>query len=70
MRIDRATIAAQKKEISAKRQALSAAYSQHGFHSDQYQQGFDQLHDLNLALMANQFRLARGLGPYAKTPYC
>lgn len=56
--------------IEAKRQEVRRAYSDYGFHSKQYQQGFDELHDLNMLFMANKFRASRGLPPNAKTPYC
>ncbi len=57
-------------EIQAKRREVIRAYYTHGFHSREYQEGFDQLHEMNMAFMAGEFRKERGLPPNAKTPYC
>lgn len=59
-----------KMDIERKRNEVRAAYSQRGFHSKEYQQSFDELHDMNLLYMATSFRAERGLPPSAKTPYC
>lgn len=57
-------------DIAAKRHEVRHAYAENGFHSKEYQQGFDELHDMNLLFMANRFRTERGLPSNAKTPYC
>lgn len=62
-------MALSQANIQAKRQQVNAAYSEHGFHSSQYQKSFDELHDMNMSFMADQFRKALGLPPGAKTPY-
>lgn len=58
------------QEIEAKRQSVRQAYADHGFHSVEYQQGFDELHVMNMQFMAEQYRNERGLSPHARTPYC
>lgn len=57
-------------DIEAKRRSVNLAYELHGFHSREYQQGFDELHDMRMDFMAAQFRTERGLPPDAITPYC
>lgn len=59
-----------KGAIKAKRREVNHAYSAFGFHSREYQQSFDELHEMNMTYMAEQFRKERGLPPNAKTPYC
>lgn len=59
-----------RASIEAKRLQVRQAYAIHGFHSKEYQQSFDELHDLNMVFMAANFRASRGLPPDAKTPYC
>lgn len=56
--------------IRAKRREVNLTYAEHGVQSKEYQQSFDELHDMNLVFMAEQFRKNRGLPPNAKTPYC
>lgn len=56
--------------INVKRHDVNVAYCIHGFHSDEYQKSFDELHEMNMTFMANQFRKERGLPPNARTPYC
>ena len=63
-------IAVSKTDVEAKRREVNAAYSTHGFHSREYQDSFDELHDMNMMFMAGQFRKERGLPPNARTPYC
>ncbi|MCZ2113541.1 MAG: hypothetical protein LC131_06870 [Anaerolineae bacterium] len=58
------------EEIAVKQQSVRKAYSEHGFHSRQYQNGFDELHNLRMRSMAQKYRLERGLPPGSKTPYC
>lgn len=57
------------EEIASKQQAVRKVYSEHGFHSSQYQNGFDELHNLRMRRMAEKYRLERGLPPGSKTPY-
>lgn len=57
-------------DIEAKRREVNQAYERHGFHSREYQQGFDQLHDMRMDFMAQNYRKEWGLPPDAKTPYC
>ena len=59
-----------KADIEAKRERVRQAYAEHGFHSTEYQTGFDELSDLCKQHMAEQFRQERGLPPNARTPYC
>lgn len=57
-------------EIQRKRREVNDAYSTGGgVQSPEYQKSFEELHDMNLVAMANQFRNERGLPPNAKTPY-
>lgn len=57
-------------EIARKRVAVNHAYVAHGFHSPEYQNSFDELHDMNMLFMADQFRREWGLPPTSRTPYC
>jgi hypothetical protein len=57
-------------EIARKRVVVNRAYYAHGFHSPEYQGSFDELHDMNMLIMADQFRRERGLPPASRTPYC
>jgi hypothetical protein len=59
-----------KQDLEVKRKAVNDAYYSHGFRSTQYDREFDELHTLNLAYMAQQYRKERGLPPNGKTPYC
>lgn len=59
-----------QSDIARKQQAVRQAYAAHGFHSSEYQRGFDELHDLRMRFMAQQFRKHRGLPPNYRTPYC
>lgn len=59
-----------KADVERKRNEVRKNYSTHGFHSDEYQNSFNELHDLGLAYMAQEYRNERGLPPNAKTPYC
>lgn len=63
-------MAVSEAEIHAKRREVRRGYSTLGFHSQEYQEAFDQLHEMNMAFMADRFRKERGLPPNAKTPYC
>lgn len=57
-------------DIDVKRREVNQAYAVYGFNSQEYQQGFDELHDMQMQFMADNFRKERGLPPNAKTPYC
>ncbi len=59
-----------KAQIIRKREEVNLAYSTYGFHSAEYQRSFDELHDMNLVFMAQQYRNARGLPTNTRTPYC
>ena len=52
------------QQIADQQQRVRVAYSDQGFHSAAYQQGFDKLQ-----YMAQQYRNERGLPPNARTPY-
>jgi hypothetical protein len=56
--------------IDLKRMEVNDLYEVYGVGSAQYEAAFDELHDLNMALMASQFRKERGLSVNCKTPYC
>jgi hypothetical protein len=56
--------------IARKRVAVNRAYAAHGFHSPEYQNSFDELHDLNMLFMAHEFRREWGLPASSRTPYC
>lgn len=56
-------------EIQAKRREVNDAYKAGGVQSEAYKKSFDELHDMNQVVMANQFRAERGLPPNAETPY-
>lgn len=49
-----------EKAIESQRRNVRTAYSNHGL-SDEYDQEFDVLHQLNMTLMAKQFRRNRAL---------
>jgi len=57
-------------ELARKRAEVNDAYYIYGFHSVQYHQSFDELHDMNLLFMAERFRRVHGLPPGSRTPYC
>lgn len=57
-------------DIEAQRKVVNDAYDRYGFHSPEYQQSFDRLHDMRMDFMADGYRSERGLPPNAKTPYC
>ncbi len=55
--------------IEAKRVAVRAAYDLTGDVNPTYEREFDELHDMNLAHKANNYRAKWGLGPDAHTPF-
>jgi hypothetical protein len=59
-----------ERAIYLKARSVRHAYSQHGFHSVEYQQGFDELSVMRKECMAAQFRAEYGLPPNGMTPYC
>lgn len=59
-----------KKAVEIKRVEVNKHYATCGFESHQYQNSFDELHDLNIIYMAAQFRHERGMPKHFKTPYC
>jgi len=56
--------------IEAKRREVNHAYAVYGVQSKEYQQSFDNLHNMNMTFMADRYRKEWGLPPNAKTPYC
>ena len=57
--------------IETKRQEIRTIYAKDNYCSPAYEKAFDELHDMNMLFMAQNYRKARGiLNPYAKTPYC
>lgn len=56
--------------IEAKRRQVLEAYLKHGVGSSEYEEAFDELHDMRMDAMAEGYRHERGLPPGAKTPYC
>lgn len=56
--------------IEAKRQQVLEAYSKYGVGSREYEGAFDELHDMRMDAMAEDYRNERGLPPGATTPYC
>ena len=63
-------ISSKAQEVEAKRHQVRVAYVKYGFHSDDYQHSFDELHELNMVFMAAAYRRAHGLiSNKSKTPY-
>jgi hypothetical protein len=56
------------KEIETKRQEVRSLYVKYGI-SPIYEKAFDELHDLNMDFMAEQYRKDNGMLPKPKTPY-
>lgn len=56
--------------IEEKRCEVRSAYEKFGFNSAEYNKSFEELHDLNMVYMADNFRAVHGLSEKAKTPYC
>ena len=55
--------------VKAKRVEVNDNYAKYGFHSQEYQKSWEELHVMTMQAMAAQFRTERGLPPDAKTPY-
>lgn len=55
-------------EIEIKRQQVRSLYVKYGI-SPIYEKAFNELHNLNMAFMAEQYRKNNGMLPKSKTPY-
>lgn len=58
------------EDLRAKRCEVHSLYVRFGIGHEFYETSFDELHDLNLLFMAQEYRKTNGLLPFAKTPYC
>lgn len=58
-----------KKQLESKRQQVRNVFSKYGFNSEQYNQAFEELHDLNIKYMEQQYRAERGWSQNRLTPY-
>lgn len=58
------------RTINVQRNLVNQYYTKFGFNSKEYNQAFDDLHNLNLQYMAEQYRKTWGFSSNTKTPYC
>jgi hypothetical protein len=61
---------AQSAAIEAQAQKVRMAYARTGSVNPEYEVEFATLQDMKKVSMATDYRKARGLHAYAKTPYC
>lgn len=56
-------------DLKIKRQEVRTLYSKYGVGSIHYEKAFDELHDMNIDYMSEQYRLSRGRSQKSATPY-